>query len=69
MLNIAKKKLLLQLITMTTEMDFRITQDLKKQNQIFDDNSQWPSANSYWTLLRELETLCQALCGKPHNFQ
>lgn len=40
MLNIAKKKLLLQLITMTTEMDFRITQDLKKQNQIFDDNSQ-----------------------------
>lgn len=63
MLNIAKKKLILQLITMTTEMDFSITQDQKKQNQIFD-KSQWPSAKSYWALLTELQTFSVKPCVK-----
>lgn len=54
---------------MTTETDFSIKQDQEKQNQILNNKNQWPSAKSYWTFLRELETLSQALCEKPHHFQ
>lgn len=55
-LNITKKKSILELITMTTEMDLSITQEQEKQKQILDNKSQWLSTKSYWIFLRELET-------------
>lgn len=64
MLNIAKKKSILELITMTTKMDFSITQDQQKQKQIFDNKSQWPLAKSYWTFLKSSRLSLSSLVWK-----
>lgn len=56
------KRDILEFITMTTKMDFSITQDQENPKQILDKMSQWPSANSWWTPLRKFDVFSVKPC-------